>query len=122
MRYHLVDTPLRKFQSDLTPEQLAEVAALKVERNAVMTQYQTTASIQFKNLASQYSYDKEIYSISELTDLTSVPFEQLMLKIPKDYDNILTRMYGDYRVLPPENQQTEKHLDRLIMDNQVFTD
>jgi len=122
LRYHLVDTPLRKLQGDLTAEQLADTAALKAERDAVMTQYQTTASVQLKNLASQYSYDKEIFSISELTDLTTVPFEHLMLKIPKNYDNILKRMYGDYRVLPPENQRTEKHLDRLIMDNQVFTE
>lgn len=123
LRYHLVDNPLRKLQSPLKPEQLAAVADLKAQREVVMTQYQSDdALLQVKNLASQYAYEKEIYQVSELSDLINVPFEQLTVQVPKNYDDILTRLYGDYRQLPPENQQTEKHLELVIMDNQLFTD
>lgn len=123
LRYHLVDNPLRKLQSPLTDEQLASVNDLKEQREAVMTQYQDDDQLpQVKNLASQYAYDKEIYSVAELTDLTKVQFDKIIVQVPRKYDKILTRLYGDYMVLPPENQRTEKHLERVIMDNQVFTD
>ncbi|WP_125583368.1 LicD family protein [Levilactobacillus cerevisiae] len=123
LRYHLVDNPLRKLQSPLKPEQVTAVNALKAQRETDMTQYQADDSLsQVKNLASQYAYEKEIYSVTELTDLIDVPFEQLTVQAPKNYAKILERLYGDYRQLPPENQRTEKHLDLVIMDNQLFTD
>ncbi|QCZ43108.1 LicD family protein [Levilactobacillus brevis] len=123
LRYHLVDNPLRKLQSPLSSEQLTSVNALKAERQAVMTQYQSEIPLpQVKNLASQYAYAKEVFTVAELSDLTTVPFEHLQVQVPRNYATILTRMYGDYLALPPENQRTEKHLERVIMDNQVFTD
>ncbi|TGD19562.1 LicD family protein [Levilactobacillus suantsaiihabitans] len=123
LRYHLVDNPLRKLQSPLTGQQIAAATDLKNQREAVMTQYQDDVQLpQVKNLASQYAYDKEIYDVKELTDLIPVPFEQLTVQVPRNYDKILQRLYGDYLTLPPESQRTEKHLERVIMDNQVFTD
>src|SRR5699024_7484623 len=122
LRYHLVDNPLRKLQSPLSPEQLADVKALKAQRQALMTTYQGDTSLrQVKNLASQYAYNKEVYTVAEVSDLTPMPFEHLTVQVPKMYSSILTRMYGDYMTLPPENQRTEKHLEKVIMDNQVFT-
>lgn len=123
LRYHLVSTPLRKLQPPLDSDQLADAQRLKAQREAIMTDYQLDQRFtHVKNLSSQYGYDKEVLSVEQVTQLTSVRFEHLWLQAPRDYDTILTDMYGDYRQLPPENQRTEKHLDRLIMDNQVFTD
>ncbi|WP_125573338.1 LicD family protein [Levilactobacillus huananensis] len=123
LRYHLVDTPLRKFQSGLNSDQLADARSLKAERQAVMTQYESNTTLpRVKNLASQYAYAKETFTVAELTDLTPLPFEQLTVQVPANYASILTRMYGDYMTLPPANQRTEKHLEKVIMDNQVFTD
>lgn len=53
----------------------------------------------------------------ELTELTTVPFEDIQVKIPSAYDTILTRMYGDYMQLPPADKRVEKHLNKLIIDN-----
>ncbi|RXI80040.1 LicD family protein [Levilactobacillus suantsaii] len=123
LRYHLVNNPLVKLQPPLDTAQRADVQVLKDARTAVMTQYQSQADLpNVKNLASQYAYDKEVFTITQVTDLTMVPFEQLRVQVPRDYATILTGMYGDYMALPPKNQRTEKHLERLIMDNQVFTD
>lgn len=84
LRYHLVDNPLRKLQSPLSPEQLADVKALKAERQALMTQYQGDETLlQVKNLASQYSYNKEVFTVAEVTDLTLMPFERLTVAVPK---------------------------------------
>lgn len=123
LRYHLVNTPFQKFQSPLGSEQLADIAQLKQARHAVMTQYQADDTLtNVKNLASQYSYNKEVFSLRQVTELTTVPFERLSVQVPTDYATILTEMYGDYLALPPKSQRTEKHLEKLIMDNQVFTD
>ncbi|HJE87302.1 LicD family protein [Levilactobacillus brevis] len=123
LRYHLVDNPLRKLQSPLSAEQLGDVKALKAERQALMTTYQAdTSLLQVKNLASQYAYNKEVFTVAEVSDLTPMPFEHLTVQVPRMYASILTGMYGDYMTLPPKNQRTEKHLDKVIMDNQVFTE
>lgn len=122
LRYHLVSTPLQKLQPSLDADQLADVHALKLERDAVMTKYQDRSELtQVKNLASQYSYNKEVFSLKQVSELTTVPFEHLSVQVPADYATILTNMYGDYQALPPKGQRTEKHLEKLIMDNQVFT-
>nr|WP_211089427.1 LicD family protein [Secundilactobacillus angelensis] len=118
--YNVIETPLRKFKSDPKPEKLEDLNQLKHERENIMRQYDNQGFNFYKNLASQYSYDREILSGSEINNLTTVPFEYLQVNVPTSYDDILTRMYGDYMTLPPENQQTEKHISRLIMDNQVF--
>ncbi len=38
-------------------------------------------------------------------DLIDVPFENLTLKIPRDYDLMLKNQFGDYMKLPPEDQR-----------------
>lgn len=118
--YGLIDTPLRRHRSDPAPEKIDDLTELKKQREGIMRLYEHDHSNFYKNIASQYSYDREILSGTEITNLTKVPFEYLQVNVPTAYDAILTRMYGDYMTLPPENQRTEKHISRLIMDNQVF--
>jgi len=117
LNYSFVKTPLRNLMSRHTPQQLAEVNGRKQEREGYMRLYEQSDSRTYKNLASQYDYDKEILSYQELTDLTTAPFESLTVKIPRAYDAILTRMYGDYMQLPPADQRVEKHLNKLIINN-----
>lgn len=119
--YSLIDTPLRHFRSEPSPEQMESLTAMKQKRETIMREYENGHTSQLKNLASQYAYDKEILTIDDTQQLIDVPFETLKVKIPANYDHILSQMYGDYMQLPPENQQTEKHISRLIMDNQVFS-
>lgn len=47
------------------------------------------------------------WSVSErnLFDTVDVPFDSIVVKIPRAYDEILTRGYGDYMTLPPVDQR-----------------
>ncbi|WP_318766981.1 LicD family protein [Lactiplantibacillus carotarum] len=117
LNYNFVKTPLRNLLTKHTPQQLAEVNGHKQDREGYMRLYEQSDSRTYKNLASQYDYDKEILSYQELTDLTVVPFENLQVKVPRAYDQILTQMYGDYHQLPPVDQRVEKHLNKLIINN-----
>ncbi|WP_172637838.1 LicD family protein [Lactiplantibacillus plantarum] len=117
LNYRFVKTPLRNLITKHTPQQLAEVNRYKLEREEYMRLYEQSDSRTYKNLASQYDYEKEIMTYQELTELTTVPFEDIQVKIPSAYDIILTRMYGDYMQLPPADKRVEKHLNKLIIDN-----
>ncbi|HBF73936.1 MAG TPA: LicD family protein [Lactobacillus sp.] len=118
--YGLIENPLRRHKPDPGPDKVEDLTQLKREREDVMRLYDHDQFNFYKNLASQYGYDHEILSGTEISNLTKVPFEYLQVNVPTAYDSILTRMYGDYMSLPPENQRTEKHISKLIMDNQVF--
>lgn len=96
---------------------LAELEHLKQRREQVMRQYNGHGLSEVKNLSSQYKYDKEVCRAEDLRDLIQVPFEDLEVSIPRNYDQILTRMYGDYIKLPPSYKQEEKHLNLIKKSN-----
>ena len=43
--------------------------------------------------------------ISEIFPTVRVPFEDIMVELPGDYDAVLTRGYGDYMTLPPMEER-----------------
>lgn len=121
LRYNVIDNPIRKFQNPLSEEQVETADDFKEQREEVMMMYNDKPALtNVKNLASQYAYDKEILSLDEINRTVNLPFEDTEIQVPADYDDILTRIYGNYMELPPENARTEKHIVRLITDNQEF--
>lgn len=54
---------------------------------------------------SQYPYEKVKIKREQLDDLIDVEFEGFMFPAPRKYDEELTRLYGDYMQLPPENKR-----------------
>ena len=52
---------------------------------------------------------KETYLRSGFAETTSGLFEDIEVRIPKEWDRYLTHMYGDYMTLPPKEDQ-ERHL------------
>ena len=48
----------------------------------------------------------------EMENLTPIPFEGLSVLVPKNADELLTKLYGpDYMTPPPEDQRVPLHLD-----------
>lgn len=82
------------------------------------------------NNAKSYDYDNSnyvgnamypVYKYNEIFDKSyfSIPtvgeFEGVTVPIPNGYDNILTQLYGDWRTLPPiENQRTHHDFDCYV--------
>lgn len=121
LRYNVIDNPIRRFQNPLSDEQLQTAWDYKHQRQLLMIKFDDNPNLtSYKNLASQYSYDKEVFSEDQLAALIELPFADTKIFVPVDYDQILTAIYGDYMTLPPEAARTEKHITRLIMDNQEF--
>ena len=49
-----------------------------------------------------------------MSNLTTHKFENVELSVPKEYDSFLRQIYGDYMMLPPENERVSRHGILLI--------
>ena len=46
-----------------------------------------------------------IYEKDWFNDVEKAKFEDIYVNVPKNYDEILTELYGDYNLLPPEDER-----------------
>ena len=82
------------------------IAKLYARRSDKCTEYfASNYPIQFL----QWTYKKSWYD-----DLIDCPFEDMTLRIPREYDALLRVEYGDYLRLPPENKRVPEHRDSLF--------
>lgn len=49
------------------------------------------------------------FKIADIYCTKKVKFEGAMLNVPENYDDVLTKMYGDYMQLPPEDERVNPH-------------
>ena len=56
---------------------------------------------------------KEIFPIEYYEDTVRLPFEDMEVTCPKEYDAVLTQIYGDYMTPPPEDKRN-KHGTSLV--------
>lgn len=54
--------------------------------------------------------------INDMKEIIEVPFENLLIPIPKNYDNLLKRMYGNYMEYPPVEKRGAWHEGQLLFD------
>ena len=66
-------------------------------------------SAYFVNFASSYLVDRECFPKDCFGEPVKVQFEDTQLSIPQKADKILTRIYGDYMQLPPEQKRVCRH-------------
>ena len=52
---------------------------------------------------------KRIFDRKMFDETISMPFEGFLFPVPKDYDTVLSTMYGDYMVLPPIEERCQHH-------------
>lgn len=53
---------------------------------------------------------------SDLVDLIKMPFENLRVPVPRDFDKVLTTIYGDYRKFPPIEERGAWHDGKIFFD------
>ncbi|WP_458456551.1 LicD family protein [Methanobrevibacter sp.] len=52
-----------------------------------------------------------IYDKKDFKEVEKVKFEDVYVNVPKNYDKILTELYGDYMQLPPEEKRYNHPID-----------
>lgn len=77
---------------------------LKKKRLKLHTKYN---NLKQKFYITKYggNFYKNQNPISSYEDIILCKFENFLFPIPKEYDSILTNLYGDYLKLPPENER-----------------
>ena len=53
--------------------------------------------------------EKEVFPSDLFNELIEIPFENLLLPAPKQFDAVLKQYYGDYMTLPPKEKQFYSH-------------
>ena len=74
-----------------------------------MLSMQKTPSENVANIFGMKRYHKEIMPKSFVWETVLHEFEGHQLPIPAEYDGYLSHLFGDYRKLPPEDQQKPHH-------------
>lgn len=78
-----------------------------------VNQYQDENSKLVGLPSGRFHYFGEIYRREGMMEAEWVPFEHIVLPIPKGYDMYLKTLYGDYMAIPPEEKR-EHHYIRDI--------
>ena len=74
-----------------------------------------TFSFEDSKLLNSISWDFSLKSRKKewYQEYTFLPLEDIMVKVPKAYDEVLKASYGDYMQLPPEDKRLPSHSYRL---------
>ena len=59
---------------------------------------------------------KERFLRSDFEGNTTLPFEGVMMPVPKEYDKLLKQSYGNYMELPPENKRVIHGFDAWMKE------
>ena len=81
---------------------------IREEREEIIQRYRSSDS-ELYTTSYDPIQDKCLYYQNEIEDLVLTDFEDIKVYIPAAYDVLLTRRYGDYMQLPPEEQRVTHH-------------
>ena len=54
-------------------------------------------------------WEPELFEKEYFEEVTRLPFCDMQVMVPKEYDRMLTTSYGDYMQLPPKEAQKPQH-------------
>lgn len=83
-------------------------------RKWIMTRENKRETKYYINYASFYSTSRETFEKSDFGDGVMLEFSGRQYKVPENYDSVLTRIYGDYMQLPPEEDRVLRHKPEYI--------
>jgi lipopolysaccharide cholinephosphotransferase len=83
-------------------------------QNSIMRLNKNDSSIFFVNLGSQYNFVKQTIEKERFLPSVEAEFEGKLYMAPKDYDYFLTRIYGNYMELPPEEKRVNHNPVRIV--------
>lgn len=96
---------------------LNEKLNLKKEQEGFDKVFRSTKGKKCKlvgDISGRYGF-REFVPVSYFGKPEKLPFEDIMLNVPREYDKYLTRIYGDYMQLPPEEARVSDHIS--IVEN-----
>ncbi len=80
-----------------------------------MSRYSFSESSLVTELCVRFNYMKNEYPRAWFESAVEMPFCDTMLPVPVGYEEYLTKVFGDYRQLPPRERQVPAH-DAVLVD------
>lgn len=71
------------------------------------------------NYCSSYQLKKQTFPDYAFSKAQYIPFEGYLLPVPKEYDLVLSIIYGDYLTLPPLEKRKSKHSFIYTKENAI---
>lgn len=81
---------------------------VEISNKYSITESEYVSCLQWSGLSYKSCYKKE-----DVFNTIRVPFEDTELLIPKAYDSLLRKVYGDYMQLPPEKDRIGHHFYKI---------
>ena len=81
---------------------------IEISNKYSITESEYVSCLQWSGLSYKSCYKKE-----DVFNTIRVPFEDTELLIPKAYDSLLRKVYGDYMQLPPEKDRIGHHFYKI---------
>lgn len=82
----------------------------------LMTRFENTDAHYYLNYGSPYNLVKETIPICEFEPYAQLEFEGKMYNVPRNWDLYLSRIYGDYMTLPPEEKRNTHYPQHISFD------
>ncbi|MCL2022758.1 MAG: LicD family protein [Oscillospiraceae bacterium] len=116
-------TPEKRLRLYYPAKIIAAFMSFSALQNAIYRQMTMTddSSHQFYSVfASLYRMNRETFPKKWFAEPVYLDFEGHKLPVPREYHKVLTRIYGDYTVLPPVAKRTSKHFfDSIVQNNET---
>jgi lipopolysaccharide cholinephosphotransferase len=96
-----------------------KIQVLSNLQQKIMSYNSNSKSKYFINLGSNYNYIKQTMPKDKYYPPSKVEFEGKLYNAPSDWDYVLTRIYGDYRQLPPEEKRITHNPARIEFGDEV---
>ena len=82
----------------------------------LMTRFENTDAKCYLNYGSRYSLINETIPISEFEPYAQMEFEGKIYNVPRNWNLYLSRIYGDYMTLPPEEKRITHYPQFISFD------
>ena len=97
----------------INTEKVLDADKCLTKLNQVMRQYPYESAKYVVNFLGAYKF-KEMFPKAVYDDVDTYDFEDIALPAPRNYDLVLSQLYGDYMELPPENRRNKHHTEIII--------
>lgn len=77
--------------------------------NHQMSRRNGCPAVKYISVSGPYSYDRETLDARWVNELVELPFEHTTIPAFRDAHSYLTRIYGDYMILPPKSDRIGHH-------------
>ncbi len=101
---------------------LSAVLPLKLFHNIVTLRGNKASESVHSFLGGSIRYGKGIFERKWITETVTVQFEDMSVPVSAHYDALLTRQYGDYMTLPPEEDRKCKVHAILVDTERNYTE